>query len=306
MKNLAKFALAVLFAGTAISASAATLYTTDFETDQSSNFSVFTTSADTVANFTYDYSTFAFTAPSDGPASIPAAPSAAGTKGLKLAANIDAAATVEAVSAFINAGAGKSSYTLTFDAFQMFNGPAAGTGSGTTTLFNFGNAAGTAAVYSAATAFSGFYAGFTGEGGSTNDNVYYEGIGAAPTLNNTAANWGGVAAAAQEVAPWTTLFANPTYPKAGSPGRAWVTWKLEVVPGTITISVKPSGAGSFTSVATIAPTSGVATNVKPFVGFYDPFSSLPVPATDNFVIIDNLSLVEPEPPTSAENWALYN
>ena len=306
MKNLTKLALGMAFAAAASSASATVLYTTNFETDQTSSFTVVGSSADIVANFAFDYALFTQTAPTAGVTSIPAAPSGAGTKGLKLAANVDGTGTVEAVSAFINAGAGKTTYTLTFDAYQLYNGPADATGTGTTTFAAFGDAAGTAAVYSTAAALSGFYVGLSCEGGTTNDVVYYEGNGAAPTLNNAAANWGGTAAASEEVAPWTTLFTTPTYGRAGAPGRNWVTWKLEVVPGTTTVSVKPAGASSFTTVSTLTPTAGIPTNGKPFVGYYDPFASLPVPTSDNFVIIDNLTLDEPAPPTAAGSWSLYN
>src|SRR5690606_5625851 len=79
------------------------LYSTDFETDVSADFTVVEkTAGDNAVSFVYDYSTYA-QAGGGFPTAIPAAPSAAGTKGLQLSTN-NAAGAANAIGAYLTAG----------------------------------------------------------------------------------------------------------------------------------------------------------------------------------------------------------
>lgn len=286
-------------------ANAAVLYTTNFETDQSSNFTVVTSTADTEANFNFDYSTWTPTAPTAGIASIPAAPSASGTRGLKLRSNFDATGTNEAVTAFVNASAGKSNWTLTFDAFQLWNGPADVSGTGTTTAMTFGNANTSFPLYTAPATFNGWFVSINGEGGSGTDARFYSAASATPAVDNSIPNWfnNGTADVNMEASTnWQGVFAAPNYPEIGTPGRQWVKWKIVATGGLMVISVTPVG-GTETQVSSFARTA----NQTVGIGFWDLFTgSIADPPADNFVVIDNLTLEEPDPIAGAGgNWAVY-
>lgn len=294
----------VLVAG---AANATILYQTDFETDQSSNFTVAISSADTEANFNYDYATWTPTAPTAGITAIGAAPGGAGTKGLKIRSNFDGTGTDEAVTAFVNASAGKSEWTLTFDAFQLWNGAADISGTGTTTGFTVGNANTSFPFHTVPATFNGWFLLMTGEGGSASDARYYSAASATPVASNATPVWLGVGAAqvGMPTAEWSVIFAAPNYPQAGTPGRQWVTWEVVSNGTTVTVSVTPVG-GTKTQIASWTQTA----NQTAGIGFWDLFTgSVADPASDNFVVIDNLILEEPDPPppppASATNWSVY-
>lgn len=308
MKRVSISLLALAVTSIAASASALASYSTGFETDQTSSFTIGATTADTVSNFSFDYSTYVPTAPTAGITTIPVAPSAAGTKALKLAANVDATGTTEAISAFVNAGTGISRYTLQFDCFQMWNGDAVGGGTGTTQSMVCGDAATTAVAWQNSANFSGEFFTITHEGGSGTDLRYYEGNGtAAAAANNALPNWFGTNATANTATEWVALFPTPTYSIAGAPGRVWNTWQMTVDGSLITIKVKPNGAASFTQVSAFSASAAASLAGNPFVGAQDTFASIADPAVDNFVLIDNLSFNELAAPTSADSsWSAYN
>jgi hypothetical protein len=308
-----------LFALCASIGSAATLYTTNFETNPSANFTVAITSADTEADFAYNYATWTPTAPTAGIASITLAPNSAagGTKALKVRSNFDATGTNEAVTAFINASAGLTSWSLTFDAYQLWNGPADVSGTGTTTGFTFGNATPNSVPFNGTGAsLNGWFIMMTGEGGqgASGDARYYSGTGGAPTINLATPNWkinGGTTlptdmpnAAGTAPATWDTVFASPNYPQPGTPGRQWVTWEIiQRQNGVVTISVTPVG-GVKTQVASWTQSSSGTLGV----GFWDLNNgSVADPPADNFVLIDNLTLATaPAISTAAQDWQLFN
>jgi len=309
-------ALGYLFATAALSAvvsagSAATLYSTNFETDQSANFTVATSSADTEANFAFNYGTWTPT-PTTDLTSITLAPnSTAGqTKALKMRANFDATGTNEGVTAYVNASAGLTSWSLTFDAFQMWNGPADVSGTGTTTGFVFGNAASTQAMYTGATSFNGWFLLFTGEGGqgASGDARYYSAAGAAPVVNLATPNFANNGGAALPndmpgaAGNWDLIFNAANYPVAGTPGRQWVTWDLVAQSGTVKVYVTPKG-GTKVQIANWAQSASQTLGL----GFWDlNTGSVAVPPEDNFVLIDNLHLdTAPAVVTAADDWSMF-
>jgi hypothetical protein len=300
-------ALCVLAVG---SAQATVVYSTNFESDQSANFTTVITSADTEANFNYDYSTWAPTSPTAGVTSITAAPSGAGTKGLKMRSNFDITSSNEAVTAYINSSASLTNWILTFDAYQLWNGPEGAVGTGTTTAFLIGNATTAVPLYGGAGSLTGWFLFMTSEGGqgASGDARYYSASGGAPTQNNTLPDWringGTVLPINMPGAPgeWDAVFPggiNQNIP--GTPGRQWVTWEIKADSGTgqVRVRVKPDG-GVFTQIALWTQATGQTTGL----GFWDPNTgSIADPPDDNFVVIDNLTL---ETFTSdVKDWSLY-
>lgn len=279
----------------------------DFETDASSQFTVRNAAGDFLANFNYDYSTFTPASPDTTPASIPAAPSGPGTKGLRLEVNNnDAVGAVDAVTIYPNAAAGSSNYTLKFDMWMNYNGGAGGGNGSTEFLVVGGHADGAQAAHSGATAFNGFFFTATGDGDAGQDYRYYEGAGAGPVRADAVPNWNGANELDHGAAGWQALFPSPTYETAGVPGKAWTVVEVVVNGGNVTAFMTPTG-GSRTQIGSWAygtAASGAPMSGYPLVGYWDLFTSIASPAANNFMIIDNLSVTQG--PTSVNDWALFN
>ncbi|MBX7246098.1 MAG: hypothetical protein K1X53_11420 [Candidatus Sumerlaeaceae bacterium] len=297
------------------SVQAQTIYSTNFETDQSSNFTVTSSSLDNEALFNYDYATWVPTAPTAGVTSITVAPSAAGTKALKMRGNFDLTGTNEGVTAFVNACNGLTSYSLTWDCYQLWNGPDAVSATGSTTGFTVGTATSTAnPFYGGAATFNGWFLLMTGEGGQgvSGDARYYSAATAAPAVTLSKPDWrinGGTVLDTNmpgTAGTWDSIFTGTGvnyYQPAGSPGRQWVTWNIVARPGDITVYVTPKG-GVKTQIAKFGDT----VNARTGFGFWDfNTGSVAVPPEDNFVLIDNLKVeYAPAIPTAASDWQMYN
>lgn len=163
----ARAALIAVFAIT-VSSVKAQLYQENFETDPSQFWATNTGPSFTLADFFFDYTTVG----------IPAAPSGAGTRGLKLQANLnlDNDPTQEngtfgglSVSPLDQDFSAAGNYKLTFDWWANFHGPFPGGGNGSTQLSIFGvGTAGLTPQWQGGNWDSVFF-GATGDGGSTND-----------------------------------------------------------------------------------------------------------------------------------------
>lgn len=154
------------------STSSGALFAADFETDQTSNWTVNTGPAttDAAADFFFDYSTVG----------IPAAPSGSGTRGLKLQANqtsgVFGGVSVSPSSLILPAG-----YTMTFDWWSNVNGPFPAGGNGSTQLSTFGvGTSGTVAQWPGGSQDSIYFAA-TGDGNSASDWRAYSTVPAGAT-----------------------------------------------------------------------------------------------------------------------------
>jgi hypothetical protein len=103
------------------------LYTQDFEVDSTPSWTVNNGPSDAATNFFFDYSTVG----------IPAAPSGAGTRGMKLQAN-QANGIFSGVSVSPTGQSFSGNYTVSFDWWGNFNGPFPAGGSGSTQLSTYG------------------------------------------------------------------------------------------------------------------------------------------------------------------------
>jgi hypothetical protein len=234
-------------------------------------------------------------------------------------ANFDATGTNEGVTAFLNSSTGLTSWSLTFDCFQLWNGPASvggaiPAGTGTTTSFTFGNAATTRPFHTAPTDFNGWFVAFVAEGGNgaSGDARYYSASNGTPTVALATPNWainGGTPlptdmpnGAGTALNTWETIFTAGNYEVPGTPGRQWVTWEIIAQAGSVKVSVTPKN-GAKTQIANWVQSASQTIGL----GFFDlNTSSVADPPSDNFVVIDNLHLdTAPVAPAGANDWSMF-
>ncbi|MDK2973498.1 MAG: hypothetical protein PWP23_3253 [Candidatus Sumerlaeota bacterium] len=308
------------------------LYSTDFETDVSADFTVAEkATGDNAISFVYDYSTFA-QADSGFPTSIPAAPSAAGTKGLQMSVN-NAATAVNAIGVYLTAGSftPADDMLITFDAWINYNGGAAG-GSGSTEFLAFGAGDDTSlAAYSGSNystsvhdLYSGFFFAHTGEGGAGQDYRYHDGDGTNPTTGGNLGAAGGneelanlIGQGANELVnnldqAWLDTFPDTDFATtgywetAGAPGKAWITYKIAILGGQVRVDLDLPDGSTLQYANWFTPNAGTPmTGLLPYLGCFDNFSSSANPASDNFYLFDNLKVESILAQASAENWNLY-
>lgn len=281
------FAVAAVVAAPAI----AGVYSQDFEVDSTANWTVNNGPSDAAADFFFDYSAVG----------IPAAPSGAGTHGMKLQANL-ANGIFSGMSASPTGESFTGDYSLSFDWWANFNGPFPGGGSGSTNLSTFGiGTAGASAQWSGGVQDSVWFGG-TGDGGSSADwrayssaagTGYPDGSPVYPftTRNNTNpyfASFGGNSAPAAQLA----LFPQQTGATAvGSAGMEWHQVVIDKAGSTATWTVDG------TLMATIDLTTVSLGGDNIFFGHSDINASSSSDPNDSsllFSLIDNVSVV-PEP-----------
>ena len=290
------------------------VYQTDFETDQSANFVVQKQSGgDATYDFNYDFSTYVPQPGTTGTypiAQSPSSPPSAGTKAVRFDVNI-ALIVSDAVTIFPTAASGLQDYTMRLDVFMNYNGPALG-GVGSTEFVavgGHGDSLVTAPPLNAtgASSFKGFFWTATGEGGAAQDYRYYEGNSTTTTRTDTIPNWWGVGVINNLDTEWQNFFVPPTYETQGSPGKAWVVVEMVIsnLGKDVVVNLTPTG-GTKTLVGQWTIADASLSSGYPIIAYMDIFSSLAVPAEDNFCLIDNLLIEIPAPPTSARTiWSLY-
>ncbi|MFN0126745.1 MAG: PEP-CTERM sorting domain-containing protein [Verrucomicrobiales bacterium] len=298
MKAIAIVSSAAIYAALVASASAV-LFTTDFETDQTADWTVNLGPTDGAADFFFDYST----------AGIPAAPSGAGTRGLKLQAN-QSSGVFGGMSASLTNHSLPSTYTLKFDWWANFNGPFPGGGSGSTQLSTFGvGTAGSTPQWPGGTQDSVWFGG-TGDGGSSADWRAYS--TAAPTsyLEPSGVYAAGTGTTARNNSdPFYSSFGSVTAPAAqlgffsqqtgttnvGSAGMEW--HQVEIVKSLDTVTWTVDGV----LIATVNATAVTFGGNNIFFGHSDinaGSSSDPNDVNLLFTLIDNVQAV-PEPGTAS-------
>jgi len=152
---LGSLAIALAVRGIAI---AAPIYSENFEVDPTANWTVSNGPSDEAHNLFFDYSTVG----------IPAAPSGAGTRGLKVQAN-QSSGVFSGVSLSPTGQSFTGDYKVLFDWWENFNGPAPVGGSGSTQMSSFGvGTSGTVAQWPGGTQDSIWF-GATGDGNSSSD-----------------------------------------------------------------------------------------------------------------------------------------
>lgn len=305
----------------AASASAAIVFSDDFNTGSSSANYNAAQLGQNLATYAYDYSNDGIAAPVVGQAD---------TLGLKLQSNmtqgVASSITLHTVQQFTGA------YSVKFNAWMNVNGPLPGGGVGSTEFFTAGvGGNGTAVNYGGSGATgSGGWTAVDGEGGSGIDYRLYKGATLqapssgqyaagtvdSPTASNSRnandpyyAQFGGVDVAALPVqgannvpnpgshAQQTGISRVGTFgfewheiellvdPTGGTGGAATMTWLID----GLKIGALDAGIGA-----------SFATNGSVTLGYYDPFAGVSDNAALSFVVIDNLVVTQiPEPTTLA-------
>ncbi len=294
----------------AANATAATvLFEDNFETDSSANWDVLNGSNSGTPDFSvdwaFDYSNTTYT--SNGVAlKIPPAPgSTNATRGVKVSVNkLDEVAEAAAVNLYPKGRSFSNNFALRFDMWINYNGGEYG-GTGSTEFSIFGiNHSGTianwsppAANVSAVPTSDGIWFGVTGEAGAARDYRYYEGDSTGAPLEYTGAAGGfldrdGDGTVEQEAVsttaadyPLDVIYPRPPQETRGVPGKKWVQVEVRQQNNTVTWVMDGYVISEKTNESPW--TSGTV-----MIGTMDNFNSIASPGADNFVIFDNLRVVD--------------
>jgi hypothetical protein len=302
--NFAKAAGLALALQLAPSAAMGQVFVENFEVDPTSDWTVNKDPAttDEAHNFFFDYSTVG----------IPLAPNSAagGSHGLKLQAN-QSSGVFGGMSVSPNGGSFTGSYTLLFDWWANYNGPAPAGGSGSTQLSTFGvGTSGTVTQWPGGAQDSIWFAA-TGDGNSASDwraysptaptryvdtapGIYAAGAAAGSSNGNNPyyAGFGSIAPPAGQ----TALFAQQTGTTlVGSPAFAWHQVEIANDGSNVTWTVD----GLLIATVPVLDDT-VATGDNFFLGHSDTNATSSTDPNDSallFTLIDNVRVI-PEPGTA--------
>lgn len=304
---------ASFLAATQTQSVAQALFSDNFDTDSSAEWLIHEGSGngtpDFKVEFGVDYSAIRYV--SGGVTnSIPPAPNSSGTtRGLRLTVNNnDDVASTSAVSLFPRTATFRNNYALRVDMWLNYNGPAYG-GTGSTELGTFGlNHAGDKVVwYDTKFLADGVWFAVAGEAGAGNNpvsdyNAYVgDGVTGAVRFQGSDAGFldrdgdGIVEFEANKnqavTHPLQIIFPPPLFESGGAPGKRWV--QVEVRQRTaeaggriVTWLIDGYVMAEHAQGELFVQTAG-----KIMIGYMDPFNSIANPRADNFVLYDNLRVV---------------
>ncbi len=311
----------------------AVLFQDNFSTDQSAQYGVIHSGADSTANFSFDYTGLQTADNGTGypPVDIPPAPGAADKKALRL--ECDATAGVQQVIDIYpnTALPAVQDLAIEFDLFQRVNGVADASfigGSGSSQRIIVGlNHSGTKTVNLRQTATpelptdtDGYYFGIMGDGGfapastTARDYEFREGTSPGPASPTAACKWFGVDATDTRLdntdPGFLALFPSPTavppgtFPYfalgGGAPGDNWVHVKAILIASGPTCVLYLNGTEVFRyTAATQANNNGG----KALIALEDPTSSF-AGAGNGYTLIDNLTLATIA--ADVPDWTLFN
>lgn len=300
---MSKYLLSIFAMVTLTSSAMAVPFTADFETNQQSQFTVTSTTNDVSTSFTYDSSTHV--QEGGDPVTIGPAPGSSSTNVLRLNANLASSTGVDAVSVYPTVAGLGSHWSMIWNCWQNYNGPALG-GSGSTEMLIFGatNATSVAPVTETAPSIpgDGFYFTMSGEGGAAQDYRFYSGAGTI-ARNDAGATWHGGAFYNHLDQVWLDFFTTPPFETNGAMGKVWITIRLTVNGTQAMVAVKRPADADFVDVATATVP---ATATMPFIGYSDintGFSSTPAQVASQFVLVDNLNIDNVA--SGVKDWSVY-
>ena len=288
-----------------VTAAQTVIYSDNFDSDSSASWSVVGSDGGAANDFSVFFATNyqATTFTRQGvTANIPAAPNGGGG-GLKMFVNkLDATAAIAAVSAFPNnTPPFTNDYALKVDMFLGYNGPVGG-GTGSTEYGSFGinhtNTTVCALDQSAVTTGDGVWFAVTGEGGAAGD---YRSVVGASQFTGFPGGFldrdgdGNVEtevffSADTPALPLVLMFpTNAVGETAGAPGKQWV--QVEVRQRTNELGDIATWLINNYVIARHT-NSGAGNSGTIMLGNIDSFGSIASPAEDNYVIYDNLRVVD--------------
>lgn len=315
MKHLSNTLLlmaACSFLSPACAQAQTTLFSDNFDADSSASWDVFGGSAsgtpDHTVLFAFDYSTNRFTR-NGVTATIPPAPNGGG-KGVKMWVNKDdTTAETAAVSIFPKGKVFSGQYALTFDMWLNYNGPGGG-GTGSTEYGTFGiNHVGDKVIWQDSQgtitwAGDGVWFALTGEGGAAGDYLAFTGDGASPAVRvpNTSSmlDRDGDGTVEDEVVfgsdpadyPLAQMFPAPEFETAGMPSKQWVRVEIRQRTNEFGSYVVTWLINNYVIAEHSAGEGFGMTSGNVMLGNMDVFASIANPAADNFVIYDNVRVVD--------------
>lgn len=315
-------ALAACFAGAVGLRAQTVLFEDNFDTAASAaKWNLFEASLDFVPDYTaefgFDYSQTRV--PINGTlTTIPPSPNGGGTSlGVKLTVNNnDENAAASAVNLYAKDLNLSGDYSVFFDMWINYNGPAYG-GTGSTEFAMFGlNFTGTQVNWAAPAAApqpssDGFFWAVTGEGGAAGDYRFYEGDGLGTPLRYTGAEGGMLDRDGngqyedegfnQNPAsyPLNFIFPSPKFETIAMPGKGWVQVELRQRDGLHTWLMNGY-------VIAEKPASFLWISGSPMIGTMDTFNSVASPAAENFVLFDNFRAVQGTPAKPKVSITAFN
>jgi hypothetical protein len=282
-------------------ASDPTLFSDNFDSNTSANWSIYTSSADTAVVFAYDYS-------ADG---IPSAPNSAGgtTLGVKFTANMSSG-VASGLNLVPNGQNFTGDYVVKFDLWMNANGPFPGGGTGSTEFATAGiglSGNGSLLWHGSAPAGTAWFA-VSGEGGASQDFRAY--VGATMQGEGPAYFASGSGARNNTHPYYATTFPGGQTPPAsqtanhpqqtgalnvGTIGFAWREVEISKIGDEVTWSIDGLPIARLTGSG-----NGVSLEGNISVGYMDPFASVSDNAALSFGLVDNLRVeLIPEPSTLA-------
>ena len=271
------------------------LFEDNFNTDTSANWTVLSgTNADendaaydaALGDFTVD---FAFDYSTRG---IPPAPNNGdnSTRGVKISVNNNdntAGSEGMGVNLFPAKQNFSGNYALRVDMWINYNGPAGG-GTGSTEHAIFGmNQSGEQVGWSTVPTGDGVWFGVDGEGGSSSDYYCFEADDTG-TVSDLPPDLTGLIGKNNTHPVYQFLFPAPAFETQGAPGKNWVSVEirqkddvLSWVMNGMVIASRPVSDEFF----------GVRTEGTVMLGYMDLFNSIANPKEDNFVVYDNIRVV---------------
>lgn len=281
------------------------LFSDDFETDRSDQWSVFDAAVNFLPDFTvdwaYDYSTTRYI--SGGVTNlIPPAPSGTGTRGVRLTVNNNDDQPAAAAVSLFTQQRFTGDYAVKFDVWMNYNGGAyGGTGSTEHAAYGVNHVADKVVWANNLFPADGIFFGMAGEAGAgtaVGDYSAYVGDGSAAfeKLGNAEAGFpdrdgdGVIEAEVNPNQPPThpikLIFPNPPFESAGAPGKQWVRVELRhrLVEGQNQVTWLLNGhVFADHALGTLFDqTEGAA-----MIGYMDLFNSIANPAEENFILYDN-------------------
>ncbi len=317
LKLAAKICIVAATAFTFNSAKAqVTVFSDTFATDSSANWTAFANTSDYSNRFAFNYSTNKYAkGPGGATNNIPLAPNSTPgveTNGLKITVN-DIGAAVVGVSLYPVGVNLTNDYTLKFDMWLNYTGTGFGNGTGGTedAIFGINHAGGKNVFNATGSAITspvgdGVSFALSADGDYARDYQAFVGDNVGP-LTELLATTGGfldrdgdtfTEFQSEQILPAThplkLMFPSPTFESAGMPTKEWaqvevrqrtndvggfvVTWLIN---GYVIAEHLEGGNPLYNQ-----------TNGNIMIGMMDPFSGIGTPATDSFMIYDNVRVVD--------------
>lgn len=290
-----------------------TLYSDNFATDSSANWTVFANTTDYLNQFAFNYATNKYVK-GGVTNNIPLAPNSTvgETNGLKISVN-DTLGQVTAVNLFLKNRSFTNNYTLKFDMWLNYTGTGFGNGVGGTEDAIFGiNHRGTTNSFNAtgggvsSSEGDGVSFAVSADGDYTRDYQAFVGDGINPLteLQTTTGgfldrdNDGNTEFESNALLPAThplkLMFPSPTFESAGMPSKEWVQ---------VEVRQRTNDLGEFVVTwlinGYVIAEHGVGddspyfqTNGTVMVGMLDPFAGIATPLADSFLIYDNIRVID--------------